>query len=189
MPGFGSLVKLPLGRHAKSGATSFFRTRLGWASCAEDVVPFDVSLIPEMASIARPVAKAQGPGAAPFACISHILNDGAGQGVRDNALYHFARYAVSTGLPAPLVEEWVTDVNGGFDPPLSASEVRTKIRSALHATTANPGCSAEWLKGFCPGGERCFAPWNDRPRKGGTSEPEAWLSPEARRAQRKEEGQ
>lgn len=193
--GYGNLVKLPLGRHAKTGATSIFLHRAGWASGVDDVVPFPVEFIPEAAPVAPRAdgqRSVQGDAEAPFACISKILSDGAGRGVRDNALYHFARYAVSCGLPAELVEEWCELVNEGFDPPMTATEVRTKVRSALHATNANPGCRSEWLRDFCDGGERCFAPWNGervsrRGISGESSEASAaWLSPEERRRRRQE---
>lgn len=195
--GYGNLVKLPLGRHAKTGTTSIFLHRAGWASGVDDVVPFPVELIPEAAPVAPRAdgqRSVQGDAEAPFACISKILTEGASHSDhnRDFALYHFARYARSCGVPRELVEEWATDVNEGFDPPMTAIEVRAKVRSAFQANAANPGCRSEWLRDFCDGGERCFAPWNTQrtsgaSRRGISAESsEAWLSPEERRRRRQE---
>lgn len=186
--GYGNLVKLPFGVHAKTKARSYVVPVPGWATELEDVRPYEVALIPEPA--VKPERKAgdgSSSGKAPFACISKILEDGASHADhnRDNALYHFCRYAVSCGLPDDLLASWAERVNEGFDPPLTDREVSTKVRSALSATTPNPGCSADWLRDYCPGGDRCFAPGNVR---SGTSEEvqasDAYLSPEQRRAQR-----
>lgn len=156
--GFGNLVKLPLGIHAKSGNRSQFVVTQGWASGVDSVCRLDVSLIPD-----APVKEAsEGPSGvlSPFPCISKLITEGAPQGNRDNGMYHFCRYAHSAGLPDDLVEEWAERVNQGFNPPLSDTEVAVKVRSACSATESKHSCNAEWLQGFCPGGDQCHAPWN-----------------------------
>lgn len=172
--GYGNLVKLPLGVHAVSGRRSEFVPYEGWASGIDNVQRLDVSLIPEIptgplprkdgtsSSTSRPVKQGgeRGAGPTPFACISHIIEEGVGRGNRDNGMFHFARYAAGAGLPEDLVLEWCMRVNEGFDPPLSDREVGVKVRSAFGMESPHPGCNADWLRGFCPGGEDCFAPWN-----------------------------
>lgn len=190
--GFGNLVKLPLGTHAKSGRKSEFVPVQGWASDIDNVQKLDASLVPDIQaplSTLQSGNAGQGSNPAPFACISQIIEDGAPQGCRDKAMFHFAHYAAGTGLPEDLVEEWCERVNEGFSPPLRANEVRTKVRSASAMNAPHPGCNADWLRGFCPGGERCFAPWNDErpssgPGKVETPDNYLDLSPEQRREAR-----
>ena len=180
---FGNLVKLPLGVHAKSGKHSDFVPEQDWASGVDNVQMLDVSLIPDIpreevsAPNLRSGMSGQGSNPAPFACISQIIADGVGRGNRDNAMFHFAQYAKGTGIPEDLLLDWCFRVNDGFDPPLTTVEVNTKLRSALAMNSPHPGCNADWLKGFCPGGERCFAPWNeDKPARAGTVEvPDSYL--------------
>jgi hypothetical protein len=157
--GFGNLVKLPFGVHAKSKARSFIQQRAGWAGSLEDVRPFPVSLIPEYAATSDPPHSAQrgvggrGDGPTPFACVSKILDEGASQGVRDVAMLHLAHYARGCGLPEDVTELWCSQVNDGFDPPLTPREVATKVESAYRMAAPKPSCSADWLRDFCPGSE------------------------------------
>lgn len=177
--GYGNLVKLPLGVHAKTGARSYFVPRENWASDLRTLAPMPAVLIP--AAPAEPERKrtevAVGDGVAPFTCVARIIVHGAGKGQRDNALYHFARYARASGLPEDIALEWCERVNEGFSPPLTPNEVRTKVRSAYGANTPNPGCSSDWLRDFCPGGAGCFAPWNEERRSRRGSEDEAATDP------------
>lgn len=172
--GFGNLVKLPLGVHAVSGKRSeFIDLGQGWASCVDNVQKLDASLIPAIQEgpqprkdgTSRPSTRTTGvqgeSGPTPFACISHIIENGAPSGMRDNAMFHFARYAAGAGIPEDLVLEWCLRVNEEFDPPLTEREVAVKVRSAFAMESPHPGCNADWLRGFCPGGEKCFAPWNE----------------------------
>lgn len=198
---FGNLVKLPFGVHARTKARAYIVPRPGWAGALEAVEPFPAALIPEPPerAVRSPSGTAGNGRAAPFACISRIISEGAGKGIRDNALYQFCRYAVACGAPDEIVAEWAATVNEGFDPPLWPNEVSTKVRSATTATTPNPGCSADWLRDYCPGGEHCYAPWNDRTPSGDGAQrapkpdqantvttADAFLTPEQRRAKRLE---
>lgn len=187
--GYGNLVKLPFGVHAKTHTQALLKLREGWASSLEDVQPMPVSIIPAQRVTASEQRAPERNGRAPFACISKLLEDGAPDGCRDKAMYHFARYALGTGLPADMVQSWAERVNDLFDPPMEPSEVRKKVRSATTATAPHPGCSADWLEDFCPGGAHCFAPWNDRKNaseddEGDTSAYPAQMSADERRAWR-----
>lgn len=161
--GYGNLVKLPLGIHAKSGNRSEILDHYG-AGSLDNVQGLPVELLPPVpADWGRAKHGSEGR-TAPFACISKLIEEGAPQGIRDAALFHFAHYAFGTGLPEDLVHEWTERVNTQFQPPMTDAEVDTKVQSASGMASPHPGCGADWLKGFCPGGENCFAPWNnDRP--------------------------
>lgn len=184
--GFGNLVKLPFGVHGKTHTQSVMKLRHGWATSLEEVVAFPASLIPvSSAPRERTQAPERSEGRrAPFACVSKLLESGAPDGCRDKAMYHFARFAFAQGLPDDLVLEWCERVNEKFDPPMEPAQVRIKVRSAGNADAPNPGCSADWLENFCPGGPHCYAPWNDRQRSEERSEYPADMTPDERRAWR-----
>ena len=192
--GFGNLVKLPFGVHAKTKARAFLVQVPGWADSLEAVVPFDVGLIPDAPERARASSDVGSSEATAFPCITRILEDGAGQGCRDDAMYHFVRYARAQGVPEDLVSEWAARVNELFDPPLTASVVSTKVRSAFRAGTANPGCNAAWLRRFCPGGSSCSYERKANGGSGSSTSPQpveadyAFMTPEQRRAARKAKG-
>lgn len=174
--GYGNLVKLPFGVHAKSRARARIVPVSGWATTLEDVRPFDVALIPEPKAPA-PTKSEQG-GVSPFPCISKLLTEGADGGVRDVAMYHLACYMRAHGAPQHLADEWAMEVNERFTPPLEEAQVRKCVRSAYSASNAGHGCGADWLEDFCPRGPRCFAPWNDRKSVAGPTatprERQAW---------------
>lgn len=188
--GFGNLVKLPFGIHAKSGRRSEIVPCQGWANDVDNVQRLDSSLVPEglltVKESAGSAATGTGEVTAPFRCIAKLIEDGAPQGCRDKAMFHFAHYAHGSGLPEDMVQEWCERVNEGFQPPLTATELRTKVRSAANMQNAHPGCNADWLKDFCPGGEKCFAPWSESKPSTGGSEASAYMdmSPEERRTAR-----
>lgn len=184
--GFGNLVKLPFGVHGKTHTQSVMKLHHGWATSLEEVVAFPASLIPvSSAPRERTQAPERSEGRrAPFACVSKLLESGAPDGCRDKAMYHFARFAFAQGLPDDLVLEWCERVNEKFDPPMEPAQVRIKVRSAGNADAPNPGCSADWLENFCPGGPHCYAPWNDRQRSEERSEYPADMTPDERRAWR-----
>lgn len=184
--GFGNLVKLPFGVHGKTHTQSVMKLRQGWATSLEEVVAFPASLIPvSSAPRERTQAPERSEGRrAPFACVSKLLESGAPDGCRDKAMYHFARFAFAQGMPDDLVLEWCERVNEKFDPPMEPAQVRIKVRSAGNADEPNPGCSADWLENFCPGGPHCYAPWNDRQRSEERSDYPADMTPDERRAWR-----
>jgi hypothetical protein len=194
--GFGNLVKLPLGVHAKAGNKSYFVGVQGWAESVDSVQELDADLVPAYTPPAPHEVEAGGglrteDDLTPFACVSKVLREGAPSGCRDNAMFHLAAYAKGTGLPEDLVLEWCERANQMFDPPLRDREVRTKVKSAFKGNAPQASCKADWLEGFCPGGEHCFAPrTEDRPRTGYHEDDEATsylrMSPEDRREYRRQ---
>lgn len=155
--GFGNLVKLPFGRHAKSGATSFLVPRPGWADSLEAVTPYPVALVPE-APVGLPRAKpsegSDSSGPTRFGCVNRILSEGADVGNRDVAMLHLAHYARGCGLPHQVTEAWCLGVNADlFEPPMREATVRTKVASAYRMEAPHPSCGQDWLRDFCPGSE------------------------------------
>lgn len=180
---YGNLVKLPFGVHAKTHARAFIVPARGFATSLEDVRPYDVSAI-DVAHDYKPQRRDQRTASvAPFACVAKLIDDGAGAGIRDDAMYHFAAYCMTQGLPEDIGMEWCARVNEGFDPPLSDSQLSKCVRSA-YTRKERVSCRADWLHDFCPGGDRCYAPWNERDSSAAASDDDWRQSPEERRARR-----
>lgn len=158
---YGNLVKLPFGVHAKTHARAFLVQARGFASSLEDVRPYDIAGISDagVPTDYKPERRDKRPGmSAPFACVAQLIDEGAGAGIRDDAMYHFAAYCMTQGMPQDIAAEWCERVNDGFVPPLTAAQVVKCVQSA-YARKERVSCRADWLRDFCPGGERCYAPW------------------------------
>jgi hypothetical protein len=157
--GYGNLVKLPLGRHAKSGAMSYFMHRPGWATGIDDVQPLPEACVPALSPGSKPAVTShdEATGATAFACINELLEQGAPSGCRDKAMYFLARFWRTSGLTESQCEAVCLDANEKFDPPMSASQVRKCVRSAYVAEFARPKCGEDWHGSFCPGSDRMRA--------------------------------
>lgn len=156
--GYGNLVKLPLGVHAKTAARSYVVERHGWASSILTLAPYPSNLVPvaPLPTVRERTSVSADDGPTRLPCINRLLADGAGAGIRDNAMYLFARYARACGLEQDMAQEWCERVNEGFSPPLSERQVTTKVRSAFGADAPHPSCKADWLRDYCPGGDGCY---------------------------------
>lgn len=154
--GFGNLVKLPLGRHAQSGAWSLFKPRAAWARTIEEVVPFPVEYVPQWLVRQRATldSEDEAMGHTAFACVNELLEQGAPDGCRDRAMYFLARFWRSSGLNVEQVEAVCLDANDAFDPPLAPGQVTKCVRSAFRAEWARPRCGEDWHGSFCPGSDR-----------------------------------
>lgn len=153
--GFGNLVKLPLGVHAKSGKRSEILGYQGWSDSVDKVQRLPSRLLPVPPA---PEQRRGGQsGQTRFACVNRILEEGAPQGVRDNAMLHLAHYARGCGLPQDMALEWCLRVNEEFSPPLTRQEVNQKVGSAFRLSAPHPSCNQDWLRDFCPGGNDCCA--------------------------------
>jgi hypothetical protein len=153
--GFGNLVKLPLGKHAKSGNRSVFNDVTDWATGVSSVVPLDVALVPrsDEAPEGAVLLKEHRPRTTttPFPCVDAVL-DGATvvPGIRDNAVFHLALFLFGQGIDEELAVAQCLRTNERFPKPLPEREVRTKVKSA-YSGRHRAGCGADWLKGWCPG--------------------------------------
>lgn len=158
--GYGNLVKLPLGVHRVSGGRSEILGRHGWAATVDSVQPLPASSVPEVAPAASAAAQGSSGGrsapagdgpATPFPCVTQILRSGAGEGNRDNAIFHLALYLYGHGFDEDLALEQALRANEHFDPPLTEREVRTKVASAYKGRFESAKCGTGWLQDFCEG--------------------------------------
>jgi hypothetical protein len=153
--GFGNLVKLPFGVHAKTGNRSEVVPVTDWANAVDEVMPLDSSMVPAVTQDEEPAAltlvKDDSPrGRTPFPCIDRILSGDVIPGTRDDAMFHLALFYFGQGLDRELVLEACRRVNATFPKPLRDNEVVTKVRSAFSGRH-RAGCSPAWLRDFCPG--------------------------------------
>lgn len=162
--GFGNLVKAPLGVHAVSGNKSEILVQQGWAKSIEDVQCLDASLVPDVPPTQETASRrggrtqqANGP-SSPFPCIDLILYDGAGQGQRNQAMFHLALYCYGHAVPEDLALEMCQRSNEEFDPPLKDREVQSTIDQAYSGRYVSANCGQDWLRGFCPR-ELCRVGW------------------------------
>lgn len=176
--GFGNLVKLPLGRHAQSGAWSIVKPWSGWARSIEEVQPFPADMVPEYVERQRTTSDSEdeATGHTAFACVNELLESGAPDGCRDRAMYFLARFWRSGGLNVEQVEAVCLDANDAFDPPLSHGQVVKCVRSAFRAEWARPRCGEDWHGSFCPGSDRMRSCPNftGTPSAGSPSEDDEW---------------
>ncbi|MFA5937386.1 MAG: primase alpha helix C-terminal domain-containing protein [Candidatus Paceibacterota bacterium] len=161
--GFGSLVKLPFGVHAVSNNRSEIVVRQGWANSIEEVHPLDVSLVPDVtpddltATRRGGGARTIGGPSSPFACIDQIIYEGAGQGHRNQAMFHLALYCYGHAVPDDLALEMCHRANENFDPALPDQEVRNIIKQAYSGRYVSANCGQDWLRDFCAG--NCKTGW------------------------------
>lgn len=165
--GFGNLVKLPLGKHAVSGNFSQILPCQGWATSIEEVVPLDASLIPEVEpeemTASRRAGRAHagsGCPSSPFPCVDQVLYRGAGQGQRNQAMFHLALYCYGHAVPEDLALEMCRRANENFDPPLSDRELDSILKQAYSGRYVSARCGSDWLRTFCEG--PCNAGWQVR---------------------------
>lgn len=155
--GFGNLVKLPYGVHAKSGGDSTDYLP-GWSAFDPDEFP--VEKIPTYEAPAQITHYDKDEAARSdynvresfFPCVNKIYNEGVGEGMRANAILHLALFYYGQ----PLIPEWAAvdlclEANSRFDPPLPESEILTYVRTAYSGKYLKGSCRGEWLSGFCPG--------------------------------------
>lgn len=179
--GYGNLVKLPLGVHAVSGARSEIIRTQGWANAVCEVQPLDSSLIPDYPPVQVTATRRSAPGhsgagsrggdgcpSSPFPCVDQILYDGAGQGQRNQAMFHLALYCYGHAVPEDLALEMCQRANEHFDPPLSDREVEQTLAQAYSGRYPAANCGSDWLRSFCEG--PCRVGWNlvSKPPEAGT---------------------
>lgn len=150
--GYGNLVKLPLGKHAKSGNWSEFIPLPGWASGVSDVVPLESGLVPPLTDGMQGDTKGEArTSQTPFPCIDRILSGDVPSGVRNEALFHLALWFYGNGIDEDLAKAQVLRVNAELASSLPESEVvRSCVRSA-YSGRYRAGCGLDWLREFCPG--------------------------------------
>lgn len=173
--GFGNLVKLPLGIHAVSGRRSEILSAHGWAEAVCDVQPLDSSLVPDYPPVETTASRraaahsgSRGGPSSPFPCVDQVLYEGAGQGQRNQAMFHLALYCYGHAVPEDLAHEMCQRSNEEFDPPLSDKELDSIVNQAYSGRYQAANCGSDWLRSYCKG--PCRAGWTvvAKPPEAGT---------------------
>lgn len=158
--GYGNLVKLPLGKHQKSGAFSELVEVYPRGPKEDDLADTLSRLTPAAvdfsvyAEVARPKSNSvavEGPARGLFPCLSWCFNEGVGSGMRNHALTSLALFYYGTGvIPEETALELCLEASSRFDPPLSTREVGTVVRSAYSGRVAGFSCKGSPLRSVCP---------------------------------------
>ena len=133
----GSLVKLPLGRHAVSGEESRFLQVPG--KTPAKLVRQLVTSLPE------PVVVQRTSGTGPLFCVDSIQNDKPKPGQRNELWFHFACHLRRMGLHAEAVEAVLTELYIDADP----GEIGTIV---TNSEFSGPRCDALPPDRHCPPG-------------------------------------
>lgn len=123
----GSLIKLPGGKHAVTGKANNILD--GWAEVNS------VEALEAAAAKYPEVQARRGGGEATsieYPCLETI-QEGVGEGNRNNSLFHFAAMARRTGLNEDNVRLVVEAVNQKFTPPLDPDELDALLESSRHS--------------------------------------------------------
>jgi hypothetical protein len=144
----GNLVKLPGGIHRVTGKVNDF------------VSPFPKRVpqakLEELAAKCPDLRAAGGervnaPGAVPYPCIGHTMDEGTEPGSRNNSLFQLAVMLRRAGVTDHYVRSLVRDVNQRSAEPLDGLEVEALLNSSQ---SAGPICSALPEDRHC--GEKCI---------------------------------
>ncbi|MGZ4518801.1 MAG: TOTE conflict system archaeo-eukaryotic primase domain-containing protein [Mycobacteriaceae bacterium] len=145
--GFGNLVKLPLGVHARTGVRSEIVGCQDWAPGLESVRGMDTSDMPQytasqpkvtdVITATTPTGVLTGTGP-----VARFLRGDVQQGERNSAFHAFFTWAAwNIHLPSDLAWEWWQRLNEELpDPESDEDEVRTTMESAY---TRPPADAAE----------------------------------------------
>jgi hypothetical protein len=126
----GNLIKLPEGKHQVTGKENNWLNGGGGGPDIVSVQVLDRILeeLPEEPKKATYV----GEGESPYPCMGHI-QEGVGEGNRNNALFHLAVMLRRQGLSPENLVLVIHNVNQKFDPPLPEEEVDQLLQSSAHS--------------------------------------------------------
>lgn len=145
--GFGTLVRLPLGKHPRTGGEGELLTIDFELLELKDVKLTSEDLIPEVVIEAETGPKAVMKRVKKWPCIAAI-EKGVTEGQRDEAMFALACHYRDQGLSKSVVFKAVQEANEKNLPSLERSVIREKTNSAFE-DKAKIGCSTPILKDFC----------------------------------------
>lgn len=127
----GNLVKLPGGKHQKTGLANDF---VGYAPEAMPTPMWEkvVAVLPPEQRARRQHSENR------FPCLEHI-QAGVGEGGRNNQLFHLATMFRRSGMTEETLEVVLSYVNAKCDPPLDDRELENVLESSR---TSGPICSS-----------------------------------------------
>jgi hypothetical protein len=141
---FGALVRLPLGKHPRSGRESTVYTADWQPASLDDFVPGPV---PGDAPAPRTASTPQRAVGTRFACIQ-ALEGGVSEGERDEAAFTLACYHRDQNRDADLALVLLRAVNVRNQPPLDDAVLEEKVESA-YGGGAKIGCASPILERHC----------------------------------------
>jgi hypothetical protein len=178
--GLGNLIRLPGGIHHKTGETGTLYNAFGLEFELEDEPDPELPIEPAPLLAISMVAEKQlnkeqakmpdftgsGPGTLP--CIDNFQN-GVGEGYRDEAMFRLSAYLHRQQIPVEAA--WITleKANENNKPPLSSSELSTKLNSAYSGGGYGLPCSSDLVgldSAFC--NPTCPVYATSKERSGGT---------------------
>lgn len=166
---YGSLVKLPLGVHRKSGRRSHFVDRA--FAPVEDpfallqriplTTPEECKRLAETHSLKiESIRRESSSDVDPYSprCLLSIMSKGVNDGARDIAAFKLGCYLRSKGIPYDLAEEMLMSWDQRYNsPPLGGALIASKTHSAYsEAYSWNP-CSEYALDRYCDPGCYLYA--------------------------------
>ena len=168
---FGNLVKLPLGKHKKTGNRCLF-VGSTFEPCADQwktlasvgtLTPEAVDKIIKIAKIdlseSIRVGSASNDHIGEMAppCLVTMMRDGVGEGARDVAAFKVACYLRDRGLPYEMAVTAMQEWNERNDPPIEEEGLIVKVESAYSDAYSFFPCQEATLDRFCDPGCRFYA--------------------------------
>ncbi len=165
---YGSMVKLPLGVHQKTGVRCFFvngrfeELEDQWDALAnvrtfteqelKDIIStYNVSLAKTIRYDTQQIDRL---GALP--CITNMMNEGLQEGARDEGMHVLAAWAKRRDIPESIASVMLHAVNEKSPYPLEENVVDTKLESAYNADYSDFPCRRAVLDSYCTSQCRFF---------------------------------
>lgn len=163
---FGNLVKLPLGLHQKTQQRCFFVDNQfkphndQWSKLKNIYLldPSEIKALTENIVVLDPPIRDEAA-VSKFAkpCYVRMMQEGIGEGGRDDGMFRLACHLRSEGLSYDMVLSALLTLNQKNRPPLTTDEIETKVRSAFSGSYNPLPCSVEALDSFCSSSCSLFA--------------------------------
>ena len=130
--GLGNLVKVPFGRHMKSGRWSVVLEPEDPSAVQPTTVPAEVLSNLPPPKVVTPDGPGEATGIVPLAgCIAMArLCEGVMEGMRDEAAFFLARVCYATGFKKNMALALLREWNKYNHPPLTESTLEEKVKSA-----------------------------------------------------------
>lgn len=143
--GFGTQVRLPLGKHHRTGRWSQIYDVFGEDVSEEDYLLIPASVLP---TDYRETSPRQGGGGSLALPCYQTIERGVDEGCRDEAMFALACRYRDLGASPAIIQTILETVNSLNRPPLPLEILREKVDSAFQGL-AHIGCSSPILQRFC----------------------------------------
>lgn len=156
---FGNTVKLPLGVHQKTGDRCFFvkgdfttyedqwEVLAGVKTVSQAWINDHIKVIEKSTSSATPSGSGQ-KAYVPL-CLTDIMRNGCGEGIRDEAAFRIACYYRDKDYPEYMAEAGLDEWNSRNQPPLEKDVLEVKIDSAYSSQYSWRPCHLPGLDPYC----------------------------------------